>query len=312
MLRILLLALAFPLAAAAETVRIPGPDGPLEAEATLVAGARDAVVVIPGSGPVDRDGNAPAMGLASDSYRLLAEGLAAQGITVFRIDKRGFGGSAAAIADPDEITIAGYAEDARAWVRRAAEAAPCVWIAGHSEGGLVALVAAEDPPEALCGLILMATGGRPTGRIMIEQFARNPANAPYMDELKAIVADLEAGRPREVSAMNPLFRSFFSPGLQRYMIDLFSYDPVEVAAQWQGPVLIVQGDADLQVRPRDADLLAAALPQARRMDLPGVTHMLKAEVEGQPLATYRDPSLPLAEDLVPGIAAFIAEHSRAE
>jgi pimeloyl-ACP methyl ester carboxylesterase len=275
-----------------------------------VEGAAHAVVLVPGSGPTDRDGNSAHMGLASDTYKMLAESLAAHGIASLRIDKRGLYGSAAAISDPNDVTIAAYAEDVRRWVERAAGLSPCVWIAGHSEGGLVALVAARDAPENLCGLILMATSGRPTGRLLIEQLQANPANAPLMPEVRAIVADLEAGRHRDPASITPVLRPLFSARLQPYMVDLFSYDPVEIARDWRGPALILQGDADLQVRPQDAELLGDAMPQARRVDLPGGTHLLKADVDGKPLATYTDPTLPLHEDLVPAIAGFLENVSR--
>ena len=94
------------------------------------------------------------------------------------------------------------------------------------------------------------------------------------------------------------------------MSDLFAYDPVAAASQWRGPALIVQGDADVQVKPRDADLLAAAMPQAARVDLGGATHMLKASVPGQPLASYTDPALPLHPDLLPALRRFLESHDR--
>lgn len=299
-------ALCLPALALAQQVEIPGPAGPLGAEALAVAGAAHAVVIIPGSGPIDRDGNAPQMGLHSDAYRLLAEGLAEAGIASLRIDKRGFFLSAGAIADPNDATIAGYAEDARAWVERAAELAPCVWIAGHSEGGLVALAAAQAPPPALCGLILLAASGRPVGQVLLEQVRANPANAPFLPEIEGLVADLEDGRTRDPATLSPLLRPMFTPGLQRYMTDLFAYDPLALA--WDGPVLIVQGDADLQIRALDAELLAGAMAQAETVILEGATHLLKPEVPGQPLATYTDPALPLHPGLIPAIAGFLARH----
>lgn len=305
---LLLLLLCLPLPAMAEPLRIDGPRGPLEAEMIAVEKADHVVVVIPGSGPIDRDGNAGPGGMHSDTYRLLAEGLAAAGIASLRVDKRGFYGSAAAIADPNDVTVAGYAEDARNWVERASGLAPCVWIAGHSEGGLVALVAAEQAPEALCGLILMATSGRPIGRLLVEQMRAIPDNAPLMPAIDAIVADLEAGRSQDPARLPPALRPLFSAGLQRYMIDLFAYDPVAAAQHWDGPTLILQGDADIQVRLHDAVLLATALPQAERLDLQGGTHMLKTDVPGRPFASYGDPSLPLHEDLIPAIAAFLERH----
>lgn len=270
-----------------------------------VPGAAHAVVLVPGSGPTDRDGNSAQLGLASDTYKLLAEDLAANGIASLRIDKRGLYGSAAAIPDANDVTIAAYAEDVRRWVERASDLAPCVWIAGHSEGGLVALVAARSASDGLCGLILMATSGRPIGALLIEQLQANPANAPLMPEIRAIVADLEAGRRRDPASMTPVLRPLFSARLQPYMIDLFSYDPVAVSRDWHGPALILQGDADLQVRPRDAELLGNAMHQAERVPLPGGTHLLKADIAGKPLATYTDPTLPLHEDLVPAILRFL-------
>lgn len=298
-------------AAPAETVRIAGPDGPLAATLNRVAGAAHAVVIVPGSGAIDRDGNGLEYGLHSDSYRLLAEALAAAGIAALRIDKRGFFDSAQAVADDTAVTIAGYAHDARAWVSFAADHADCVWLAGHSEGGLVALVVAQDPPPALCGLILMAAPGRPVGQLLLEQMRAQPATAALMPVLETLVADLEAGQPHDPATLPAPLQELFADGRQRFMIDLFSYDPAALAASlaaaggWSGPVLILQGDADLQVRPHDAELLAAALPRARRADLAGATHMLKPDRPGQPFATYTDPSHPLHPALVPAILTLL-------
>ncbi|MEJ6392641.1 alpha/beta fold hydrolase [Gymnodinialimonas sp. 2305UL16-5] len=307
-----LIAALFPSVALADIVEIPGPNGPLAAEAITVSGATHAVVIIPGSGPTDRDGNAPQMGLNSDTYRLLAEGLAERGIASLRIDKRGFYDSETAIDDPNDVTIEAYAQDARDWVTRAAEIAPCVWLAGHSEGGLVALVAAQDPPDGLCGVILMAAPGRPVGQLMLEQLEANPANAPFLPELQTIISGLEGGDMRDPETISPILQPLFSDGLQRYMINLFSYDPADVARDWTGPALILQGNADIQIGPENGERLAAALPQAATVTLAEATHMLKRDVTGQPYATYTDPNLPLHEDAVPSIVAFIESSAPGE
>ncbi len=51
----------------AETIHIEGPLGPLAGELVLAEGAEALVVIVPGSGPTDRDGNSVATGLRSDT-----------------------------------------------------------------------------------------------------------------------------------------------------------------------------------------------------------------------------------------------------
>lgn len=285
----------------AEPIQIDGPQGPLEADMIAVAGARQVVVIIPGSGPTDRDGNGGQSGLKSNAYKRLAESLAANGIASLRIDKRGMYGSRAAISDPNNVTIADYADDVEKWIARAGSIAPCVWLAGHSEGGLVALVAAKRAPDHLCGLILMATPGRPIGQILVEQLSAAPANHALIPDVKSIVGALESGRRVETELIALPLRALFAAELQPYLIDLFSYDPASIARSWHGPALILQGDSDVQIKPQDADMLQSALPQAERVNLHGGTHMLKSAIAGQPLATYVNPDLPLHPDVIPAM-----------
>src|ERR1700733_15432573 len=136
------------VAAPMETsIEAPGPAGSLKG--TLLAPdvrSGPVVLIIPGSGPTDRNGNSPA-GVLAATYQLLAEGLAAQGVISARIDKRGMFGSAAAVPDANAVTINDYVADIQAWSRviRERTKAPCVWLLGHSEGGLVAMAAAKNP-----------------------------------------------------------------------------------------------------------------------------------------------------------------------
>ena len=85
-------------------------------------------------------------------------------------------------------------------------------------------------------------------------------------------------------------------------------DPARLAAGLTVPLLIVQGDKDIQVTVDDAKVLAAAQPKARLAVLPGVNHVLKAiagDDRGANLATYADPSLPIAPSIVDTIAGFV-------
>jgi pimeloyl-ACP methyl ester carboxylesterase len=303
-------ALAAPSAAARTAdVTAPGPAAPL-AGTLLTADAADApvVLIIPGSGPTDRNGNSP-LGVAASSYRLLAEALAAKGVSTARIDKRGMFGSKAAIPDANKVTIGDYAADVASWTRAIKEKTgrPCVWLAGHSEGGLVALAAARNPD--ICGLVLIATAGRKLDAVMREQIAANPANAPIAADAGAAIDALAKGEHVDVSAMHPaLAQGLFNPAVQDYLIDVFRYDPAALIAKVDRPVLIVSGLKDIQVSRQDAEMLAAAQPKARLVLVEGMSHTLK-QVDGDGmaanLATYGNPDLPIDPTLVEAIAAFV-------
>lgn len=98
----------------ATPVILPSEPAPLHATLLTPEGTTRAVaVILPGSGPTDRDGNSPG-GLVASTYRLLAEGLAEQGVATVRIDKRGVGGSAPAMIAEQDLTFQTYIDDARA------------------------------------------------------------------------------------------------------------------------------------------------------------------------------------------------------
>src|SRR5262245_54909798 len=177
---------------AAETrLSIEGPSGTLQGTLAAPEGGPKApvAVIIPGSGPTDRDGNNP-LGVTAGSYRLLADALAAKGVSTIRIDKRGMFGSSAAAADADNVRMIDYAADVRAWGQEAQKrsSARCAWLIGHSEGSLVALITAQQP-GGICGLILVAGPGRKMGDILREQLKANPANAPLLAQALAAISE---------------------------------------------------------------------------------------------------------------------------
>ncbi len=296
-------------------VEAPGPSGPLRGTLLAPVGARAVVVMIAGSGPTDRDGNSPA-GVRGSPYRLLAEGLAARGIATIRTDKRGLLGSFGAVADANRADMTHYAADVRQWIRVARErtGAPCAWVLGHSEGGLVALLAGQQP-EDVCGLILVSATGRPIGTVIREQLRANPANAPLLDEAMAALDSLEAGRRHDTTGMNPALMPLFAPPVQDYFIGLMAYDPAALMRTVRLPVLIVHGQRDIQVSELDARLLAAANPAARLVLVADANHALKSIAVGAArdhaaqFANYGDATLPLAPGVVDPIADFVSAHA---
>jgi uncharacterized protein len=297
-------------------VEAPGPLGPLKGTMLAPAsGDAPIMLIIPGSGPTDRDGDNP-LGVKAASYKLLAEGLAARGIATVRIDKRGMFASGAAVADGNAVTIGDYAADVDSWITmiRKQTGAPCIWLIGHSEGGLVALVAAQKAAN-ICGLVLIAAAGRPVGEILREQLRANPANAPILGEAMAAIDSLEAGKRVDVAGMNPALMPLFRPQVQGFLIDAFAYDPAKLVATVAKPVLILQGKRDIQVSVADAERLKQAAPKAELALLADTNHVLKTVTSDDRRAngaTYADPSLPLAPGIVDAIVNFVAATGKAE
>ena len=211
-------------------ITAPGPDGALAGTLIDPGGKTPVVVIIPGSGPTDRDGNSP-LGITAAPYRLLAEALAAKGIATVRVDKRGMFGSKGAIPDPNAVTVADYATDAHRWADtlRQRTGRACVWLLGHSEGGIVALRAAQQP-AGLCGVILVSTPGQPLADTMRAQFRANPANAPILAPALGMIDSLEAGKRVDPATLPPPLPSLFPAAVQGYMIDLFAQRPAALAA----------------------------------------------------------------------------------
>jgi len=267
-----------------------------------------AALILPGSGPTDRNGN-NALGIKADSYALLAERLAGWGIASVRYDKRGVGGSAAALQDEASLTIQDLAADAITWVERtnALTDAACVWLIGHSQGGLLALMVAPNRPD-ICGLILVAAPGRPFGEVLMAQLRANPANATLLAPAQKAVDALSAGQTVDPTSLPKPLQSLFRSSVQTFLKSLVDIDPAKLLSAYSGPVMVLQGTADLQVPVADAQRLEAARPDVTLRLLPNVNHVLKTvppDDRAANLATYGNLDLPLAPGVAQSMSAFV-------
>jgi pimeloyl-ACP methyl ester carboxylesterase len=297
-------------APADQEVTINGGRAPLHG-ALLAGGTKPgpAVLILPGSGPTDRDSNSTIAGIRPNSLKMLAQGLSDAGFTSLRIDKRGVGQSAAAVPPEIELRFDDMVDDAVAWGRFLAvqKGVTCVVIAGHSEGSLIGALAAQKLEAAkvpVCGFISIAGAGRRAADILREQFKTVVPDALQPQALAAL-AELEAGR--EVTGTPPELAGLYRASVQPYMIAWLPKDPVAAVASLKAPVLVIQGDTDLQVKVEDAQFLAAAKPGVELKILPGMNHILKPAPADQAanIATYTDPDLALSPSLTEAIVAFL-------
>jgi hypothetical protein len=287
-----------------DSVSLQTPTGALFG--TLIAAGETAALIIAGSGPTDRDGNS-ALNLRSNIYKLLAEGLAANGISTLRYDKRGVGASKEAMTAEQDLRFQTYVDDAKGWAHELSVRVGVkrVWLIGHSEGALIGERVAEDNPE-ICGLILISGAGRKASDVLREQFETSLPEPLKQQALDAIL-ELESGR--QIASPPPQLLGLFRPSVQAYMISWLSLDPAAILAALKQPVFILQGDSDIQVSVKDAERLAAARSDTHLTILNGVNHVLKNAPRDRAanLATYNDPDLPLAPKVVDTVANWIKE-----
>jgi hypothetical protein len=292
-------------------ITVDGGSAPLYGSLLTPDGARPgpAVLLIAGSGPTDRDGNSTFPGVKPANLKLIAEGLASAGVPSLRYDKRAIGKSAPAAVKEADLRFTTAVDDAVLFARllKSQRGVTCVILLGHSEGALVAALAAQK--IAACGVIEASGMGRPLGAVLREQLAAQNLPPPLMAQIETGLTELEHGRQ---IANIPGLEALFRPSVQPYLISQLTIDPAKALAGAKAPVLILQGDNDLQVTVKDARLLAAARPDAKLVILPGANHVLKtapADRAGN-LATYADPNLPLAPGVMPAILAFATSASR--
>jgi pimeloyl-ACP methyl ester carboxylesterase len=180
-------------------------------------------------------------------------------------------------------------------------------VLGHSEGALIALAAAQQP-KGICGVILVSSAGRKLSDVIRDQLSENAAFAPELDSAFTALQALEHGDHVDASKFDPTLQKLFAPQVQDFLIDMFRQDPAKLAASIKLPLLIVQGERDVQVSTSDAKRLAAAQPKAKLVLLPDMNHVLKdvaSDDRSANLATYTDASLPVDSDLVDAIVKFV-------
>ncbi|MYM27113.1 alpha/beta fold hydrolase [Duganella sp. CY15W] len=269
-----------------------------------VSGKVPVVLLHAGSGPTDRDGNNTLLPGPNDALRMVAEGLARQGIASIRYDKRGIGASALPVWKEENLRLDDYVGDAAAWLRKlhADPRFSRVVMAGHSEGAQIASEACAQGGADAC--VLIAGPAHALDEVLREQL-KDKLPPPLMEESDRILAALKEGKT--VDKVPPPLMVLYRPDVQPYLISSLQHDPRKAIAALKMPVLILQGTSDIQVPETEAKELSAAAPKARLVTVEGMNHLLKMVGKDEALQqkSYGSPDMPVAPQLIDALSSFV-------
>ena len=286
----------------------------------LSGGPFPAVVLIPGSGAQDRDGSAVGAIPVIGHKRLLvmADYLTRQGLAVLRMDKRGVGQST---GDLLSTTSADSAEDLLAGLKflknRVEIDAKWIGLIGLSEGGTIASIAATKSND-VAFVVLMATPGLMGEQALHLQHAALlrayaatdsaiAGNRALYEKIYAVIKTekknsiaLEKlrkyGNQQVLEVSDDLKRlepvnlnsHVWLPLITPWFRFLLTYDPNPTLKRIKCPVLVMNGERDLQVPSREnLSTIEAALKAGGNKDylivhLPNLNHLFQTSRTGLP------------------------------
>lgn len=258
------------------------------------------VILIPGSGPTNRDGNNVSM--KNNSLKFLAEQIAQENIAVYRYDKSVLSFTKEDKEKVDSLTFETFINEAKAVISyfKNTNSYSKIIVAGHSQGSLVGMIAAQNTADAF---ISLEGAGRTIDEILVEQIN---LQAPFLkEETQRVLTELKNGKT--VEEFNPMLISLFNKSVQPFLISWIKYDPQEEIKKLKIPVLIINGSKDIQVNISDAKLLKEANENSQLVIIEGMNHIFK-EIKGElneNMLSYTNPDLPVMKALSEIISTFV-------
>jgi pimeloyl-ACP methyl ester carboxylesterase len=316
----------------AGTLTLPPGQGPFPA-----------VLLLTGSGPQDRDETI----LSHKPFLVIADALTRRGIAVLRVDDRGVGGSTGSGANSTTDDFAGDALAGVAFLKGRPELDPAkIGLIGHSEGGLIAPLAASRSSD-VAFIVLMAGTGLPGSDVLKSQgllvwkaegLSEAELNSAVDTQRRAIEiflheTDATAARDKLAAAMKEVLAKMpesakkaaeESGGLSEAAIDrwnnawfrsFLAYDPRPTLQRVHCPVLALNGEKDLQVAPKEnLSEIEKALRTGGNQDVktiafPGLNHLFQPCTTGSP-SEYAKIEMTIAPEVLKAIGDWIVERTK--
>jgi uncharacterized protein len=273
-----------------EQVRIPAIGFTLAGTLSKPAGAAKtplpAVILTAGAGPLDRDALTAGIPILGQ----LADALADAGFIVLRYDKRGVGQSG---GRTESAALGDFSDDQRAAVKfltsRKDVDEKRLAVIGYSEGGLVSLLSAAKE-KRIAAVVLAATPGVSGADLVLAQQQHALSKSNLSDPEKQARIDMQ--KKINDAAISGKGLDALTPAMRRQIDNaefqsVLASDPAKLVSSVKQPILVVQGERDMEVAPTNADRLET-LARARKqpsavevVKIPGVNHLLVQAQTGE-------------------------------
>jgi len=319
----------------AGTLTLPRGEGPFRA-----------VILITGSGPQDRDESL----MGHKPFLVLADYLTRRGVAVLRVDDRGVGGSTGKISTSTSEDFAGDALAGLAFLKERKEIdSKKIGLIGHSEGGIIAPIAASRSKD-VAFIVLMAGTGMPGREIMAAQgqlilkaigasesqlklqrdaqkrlfdiVAREKDEKATLAKLAAASKEIFAALPESEKkalgdASGGLSEATLAQLNNAWFRSFLTFDPRSTLRMVQCPVLALNGEKDLQVPAKDnlaeidKALKAGGNRHVKTVEFPGLNHLFQPCKTGSP-SEYASIETTIAPEALKVMGDWIVEQTGAK
>ncbi len=286
-----------------DTMELPLQNGSITLPGTLsypvVEGRIPLAIFVHGSGNIDRNGNQAGTGVSANYIKALADSLNRRGIAFYRYDKRTATKTNMEISK--QVVIRDFADDVKVGIdhfKNDISYGP-IFLIGHSQGSLVAMMAVTEDVK---GFISIAGPASTMDKVLIEQVSKqNPGLGKMVEQHLAELLEKDT-----IADPHPFLMQLFAPQNQKFLKNWVSLDPVMELKKIRVPVLLLNGDQDLQVSVKEAENLKLAQPSAELHIIPNMNHVLK-EVHSleENQKSYYQENFPISGTLIAHLEDFI-------
>jgi len=282
-----------------EEIMINNMEIQLSGTLTFSADKQPLLIWVHGSGNVDRNGNQAGVDIKANYIKQFRDAVNEENIAFFSFDKR--------TANPknmefmkDGILFSDFIMDVKEVINHFKDDKRFsqIILAGHSQGSLIAMGALEYADK----YISISGPGEAVDQVLIKQISKqNPIlGVSVKNHFKELA---ETGSIKEV---NPMLLSIFSEPNQPFFKSWMKENPADVIKTVEIPILIINGDKDLQVMVDDAKTLHEANPKSELVIIENMNHVLKdIQKDEDNMKSYYSADYPISQKLIETVVTFI-------